>query len=67
MSGKTDHVSDILELVESHYLPRIAIDQDKVKAHKNSLEIIQSKIFKLEESPGKIKDGASEDQLNKYN
>ena len=38
MNGEIDHVSDMLELVESHYLPRIESDKKEVKFLFNKLQ-----------------------------
>jgi len=38
LKGKIENVSDILELVESHYLPRIILEKEKVRELKARLE-----------------------------
>ena len=59
MKGKTDVTSDILELVESHYLPRIEEQQRQIKAYKKESENVVTRMFRLEEGNDKLKEGAT--------
>ena len=56
---KIDHVSDMLELVESHYLPRIKPHEQDIKLYKNRLQQIRTEIQK-QESLSKIRDEKDE-------
>ena len=56
----------MLELVEAHYSPRVKEDCALIKRHKQGLEQIDREIFKLEEEKGKVKVGATPEQLKEY-
>ena len=64
--GKQEIISDLLELIESHYMPRVAEDQENIKKNKINLEMVEAKIFKLEEFKGKIKLNSSADTISQY-
>ena len=66
LNGKIDHVSDILQLVESHYLPRIEEDKQIENALVDQLRKIKGDISMLEESPGKIREDISEFEQAEY-
>lgn len=59
-------VSDILELVEAHYTPRVQEDYEKILKQKQGLEKLEGELFKLEEEKGKIKLNSTPEQVIQY-
>lgn len=54
--------NDILELIESHYEPRVAIDQKRIKSLKLEVEKIDTEIKSLEDKDSKLKQDASDEE-----
>ena len=47
LSGRSDRVAQVLELVEAHYGPRVQDDKDKIKTEKEKLQKIDSELKEL--------------------
>ena len=59
-------VSQLLELVEAQYAPRVADDKMAIKRHKEDLQRNEAEIIKLKGADGRLKEDATPEEEGQY-
>ena len=65
LAGSSAVVTDLLELIEAHYLPQVTTSQAQIKTEKKKLEAITTETDALEEH-GRPRSDLTPEQKAKY-